>query len=116
VSHVIGLRSYARTTYPTRTIGVPPGFTVVVRTSAYLAVANNLILCDTSGGGFSVTLPNAIDNTGKSITVKKISSDGNDLTLDTSLAQTIDGEISQIWSDQFASMTVASDGFNWHII
>jgi hypothetical protein len=97
-------------------IGVPSGFTVVTRVAAYLAAVGELILCDTSGGGFPVTLPTAIGNSGKGVTVKKISSDGNELTLDTLLAQEIDGETSQIWSDQFASMTVVSDGANWHII
>jgi len=97
-------------------IGVPSGFTVVTKVAAYLAAVGDLVLCDTSGGGFPVTLPTAIGNSGKSVTVKKISSDGNELTLDTLLAQEIDGETSQIWSDQFASMTVVSDGANWHII
>jgi hypothetical protein len=82
----------------------------------YVASAWEIVLADTSGGGFTVTLPTAIGISGQIIIVKKISSDGNDLTVDTTGGQTIDGETSQVWSDQFASMTLVSDGANWRIM
>lgn len=124
MTKIIGKGRYATETYPARGPQGPQGppgpsastYNVVETSVAYLAAPYDFVICDTSGGGFAVTLPSAIGISGKSLVVKKVSPDGNELTLASSLAQTIDGETSQVWSDQHASMNVVSDGANWQII
>ena len=95
---------------------IVPTFSVVALSAAGNASVNQVVLCDTSGGGFTVTLPTAVGVSGKTITVKKVSSDGSALTVDTTGGQTIDGQAQQVWTTQYTSMMVVSDGANWHII
>lgn len=64
----------------------------VTKTANYIAVAGDYVECNTSGGGFTVTLPSAAANTNRSIRVKKISSDSNTLTI--AAADNIDGNSS----------------------
>ncbi|NBR01196.1 MAG: hypothetical protein EBT97_12275 [Actinobacteria bacterium] len=86
------------------------------------AVANtnaapwDIILADTSGGGFTVTLPLAASATGKPITVKKVSPDGNVLLVDAQGAELIDGDPNLSITGQYVSPTLVSDGSNWWII
>lgn len=88
----------------------------VFKSSAYLAVANDLVLCDTSGGGFTVTLPLSAVNKGLSINVKKISSDHNTLTIATSGADTIDEGPAVSTYQPNTNVTFTGDGItNWGI-
>jgi len=86
------------------------------------AVANtnaapwDIILADTSGGGFTVTLPLAASATGKPITVKKVSGDGNVLVVDAQGAELIDGDPNLSITGQYVSPTLVSDGSNWWIV
>jgi len=88
----------------------------VTKVAAYAAKLGELVLCSTAGGGFSITLPTAIGANGQQIIVKKTSADTNTLTMATSLAQTIDGAVTQTWTTQYTSVTVESDGANWFIV
>lgn len=88
----------------------------VFKNSAYLAVANDYVLCDTSGGGFTVTLPVSAVNKGLSINVKKISSDHNTLTIANSGADTIDEGPAVGTYQPNTSITFTADGItNWDI-
>ncbi len=90
---------------------------VVSKTTTYLAVlADEVVLCDATSAGFTVDLPTAVGNTGKSYIVKKIDSSGNAVTIDGNAAQTIDGAATKVLSSQYASARIVSDGANWHII
>lgn len=89
---------------------------VVSKTTTYTANAFEIILCNSSGGGFTINLPSAASNTNKEITVKKISSDGNTITIDGNLSETIDGELTLLINSQWDAVNMISNGSNWFII
>jgi hypothetical protein len=86
------------------------------KTAAYTITSNDsIILANTSGGTFAITLPSAVGINGKQHTIKQISAT-NFATVATTGAQTIDGLPGYSFSTQYESITVASDGANWVII
>jgi hypothetical protein len=70
--------------------GQIPSTNVTTQNSNYLAKASDVVLCDTSAGGFTVTIPLSASNQGKTITVKKTSSDTNVLTITASGSDSLD--------------------------
>jgi hypothetical protein len=93
---------------------MPP---VTIRTAAYTADGKDfLILANAAGGAFSVTLPLASRVKGMAVTIKRLNSGANAVTIARSGSDTIDGAASVSLSAQYASRTVASDGSAWHII
>lgn len=87
-----------------------------VQTSAYNAVIWDFVLCDPSGGGFTVTLPTAVGVNGKSIRVKNKTSSVNTITLATTSSQTIDGSSNlPIIERGFALLEFVSDNSNWWV-
>ena len=91
-------------------------YSVVTKTTTYTASISQRVRCDTSGGAFTVTLPDATAYTGRRISVQKISSDGNLLTVNTTSSQTINGDLTQAWSAQWDNMEVESNGSNWEVV
>jgi hypothetical protein len=90
---------------------------VVSKTGAYTATASDhVILCDASGGAFTITLPAASGVTGLILHVKKTDSSGSAVTIDGNSAETIDGDLTIDLSLQYESVTIVCDGSNWHII
>lgn len=82
----------------------------------YTAIAQDLVLCDTTGGAFLVTLPFSVANSGSSIIIQKISSDSNAITIDPQLGDSINGASSEIIQYQNSSMLVIADGVTtWRI-
>lgn len=98
-----------------------PTYSVVTVTGAnYLATpANDYILVSNAGADRTVTLPTAIGNSGKQITVKKLDS-GNNLLVETVLNQTIDGVDATVTplviNIQYEVLTLVSDGANWWVV
>jgi hypothetical protein len=88
--------------------GFPTRFVTV--TSAYIAVAGDFVLCDTSAGGFTVTMPLSTSNAKRNICVKKVSLDVNVLTLATSGSDTIDLQSTQIVTQQNTAVLMVADG------
>jgi hypothetical protein len=93
---------------------------VTVNGTNYTATASNdYILVNNSGGNRTVTLPTAIGNSGKHITVKKLDT-GNTLFVATVLNQTVDGvdRTSTPYSitTQYETISIISDGANWWIV
>jgi len=85
--------------------GSPVGAAIwntVAKSSAYNAVAGDMVLATTTGAGFTVTFPAAAANKNKSIRVKKVSSDTNTITV--AAADNIDGLASQAWTSQYTEM------------
>jgi hypothetical protein len=82
----------------------------------YTAVRNNVILCDTSAGGFTVTLPLAVENRDKTIMIKKISNDAGVVTVSPQGAETIDNDDEKTINFYLTSFTVISDGSNWWVV
>jgi hypothetical protein len=98
-----------------------PTYNVVTITGTnYTATpANDYILVNNSGGNRTVTLPTAVGNSGKQITVKKIDA-GNTLFVATVLNQNIDGVDGTVNPQsiitQYETITLVSDGANWWIV
>jgi len=94
-------------------------YTVTTETgNATLTVAEGgIILANSSGGAFTLTLPAAATSSGLWYTVKFIDSGTNIVTLDGNAAETIDGAGTNTELDaQYDYITIVCDGSNWHII
>lgn len=92
--------------------------TVVAKTGAYTATTtDSVILCNTSGGAFAITLPNATTCKGKTYTIKDSanSAAANNITVNTN-GGNIDGAATQIINTNYGIVTVISDGTNWFTI
>ena len=89
-----------------------------IEIAALTAAPNDFVPCDTSGGGFTVTLPFATNLRGQSIVVKKVSSDANALDVEPSLGDTLDGVATPISiTAPLGSITVVSDGASaWRVV
>lgn len=84
-------------------------------TGAYTATADdNLILADAAGGAFTVTLPLAGD--ASRITVKKVDASANNVTVDGSGSETIDGAANKALTAQWQTLSLQSDGTAWFVI
>ncbi len=84
------------------------------KTSAYaMTNQDGVILADPSGGAFTVTLPQASGAKGRTHSLV-ISGDGNTVTLDGKDNETINGGLTKSLSSKGTSLTVISDGSNWH--
>lgn len=86
---------------------------VVTVSSNYNASANSIVLADASGGAITVTLPSP--QADAIVSVKKIDSSGNAVTIDGAGAN-IDGSASIQITTQYDSYTLVSDGTNWWVI
>lgn len=77
---------------------------------------HSVVLCNATGGAFTVTLPAAVDNPGRRYYIKKIDSSANAVTIDGNAAETIDEATTQILRDQYATLAIVSDGSEWWIL
>jgi hypothetical protein len=90
--------------------------TVVVKTSSYSATASEeVILVNASTGSATITLPTAVGSS-RIYTVKKVDSSSNNVVVNTTSSQTIDGGLTATIRVQYVSISVASDGSNWLVI
>ncbi|HET9531179.1 MAG TPA: hypothetical protein VFQ92_12555 [Blastocatellia bacterium] len=99
--------------------GIKAGFlsTNVVSTSSNYTVGDieGVILVDASGGPRTITLPAIDEFAGRAVTVKKIDSSANTVTVVPGDG-TIDGASSYALGSQYKFVTVVSDTFNWPIV
>ena len=96
----------------------PAGAAVAVtsKTTTYTATtADDVILVDTSGGAWTLTLYASSSNSGRRLKVKKTTSDNNALTIDGNSSETIDGQATTTINTQYECITLINDGTNWHI-
>ena len=108
------------TTSPNSTLHVAGSVTtaIVAKTANYTAtVSDYTILCDTTGGGFTITLPAANTCTGRIYVIKKVigNSGANNVTIDGNGAETIDGAAT-ITLQCKSSIMIQSDGASWYIL
>lgn len=75
-----------------------------------------VVLCDASGGAFTVLLPPASESEDVVYFIKKIDSSGNAVTVDGDDTETIDGATTKSLSAQYATLQVICDGSNWHVL
>lgn len=75
-----------------------------------------VLLCDASNNKITVNLPNAEDSSDLIMYIKKVDSSTNVVTIDANSNETVDGDFTQIISQQYNSITVVSDDNNWWIL
>jgi len=85
--------------------------------SAYtLSVDDSTVLVDASGGAVTVTLKSALDCEQKRITIKKIDSSGNAVTVDADGSETIDGAATKSLAAQYNYIELVAEGGAWWIV
>lgn len=93
---------------------------VLSKTSNYTVVIGDYgktILCDASGGSFTITLPAAASAGDRfPLKIKKIDSSSNTVTIDGNSSETIDGALSVILNSKNQSIEIDCDNTNWQII
>ena len=95
----------------------PFTWTVVPVSGDYTARAGDIVLCNTTTGGFTVTLPLSANNSSLQIIVKKISTDGNTLVVAASGSDKIDTSTTQSFTTPQLALTMVSDGtLTWDLI
>lgn len=93
-----------------------PVVSIVTKTTTYTALAtDDVILCDASGGAFTVTLPAASGEAGHKLWLKKKEGSSNLVTLDGSGSETLDDALTQTLN-AYAALTIVCDGSEWWII
>lgn len=107
------------TTLPNSTLHVAGSFALpisAVKTSAYTVTAlDHTILCNASGGAFTVTLPTAVGIAGRIYTFKHVGTSAQPATIDGYGSETIDGSTTKSVGS-YAYWSIQSDGSNWHVI
>ena len=91
-------------------------FKSVTKTDDYTAADEIVILCNAVSNNITITLPSAATYTDRVYYIKKIDSSAYTVTIDGNGTETIDGDETQVITVQYTSLTVCSDGSNWHII
>lgn len=89
--------------------------TVSTKTSTYTAATSDDIILAETASAWTLSLFTAVGNSGKSLTIKKTSSDTNELTIDPSGAETIDGFSTIKLKYKNDSVRIVCDGANWLI-
>ncbi len=105
VAQVKTLLAYVASDFP---------MTYTAQTTTYAAAINDLVNC--TSGTFTVTLPTAVGQAGKSIIVKN--SGTGVITINTTSSQTMDGIASGSvkLNTQYTSLTFVSNGANWILV
>jgi uncharacterized protein involved in propanediol utilization len=93
----------------------PEGSWVItdVQIAAYTASIGEMVRCNPTAGGFTVTMPTALYNEGRMVAVKNSSSSTNTITIDGKDSETIDGAANTTIITGYGSVTLVSDGTNW---
>jgi len=87
-----------------------------ITSNTTLTTAHYVVLCNTTSGTITVTLPAATNNSRRIYNIKKTDSTGNSITIDGNASETIDGTLTKSLNLQYESLTIICDGSNWHII
>jgi hypothetical protein len=74
------------------------------------------LLCNNTTGSITVTLPAVASSAGRVYHIKKISGAGNDVVIDGSSSETIDGANTYTLDIQYEAVTVVCDGTAWYIV
>lgn len=75
---------------------------------------DDVILCDATSAGFSVTLPAAATHTGKTYVIVKTDATNNRVTIDPNASETIDGLTTGYLDRRYQSIEIVCDGSEWH--
>lgn len=98
--------------------GLTSGTTRLLKTSGYTVQTTDggdvVVMCDASGGAFTITVPTAVANTQR-ITVLKTDSSANAVTVAPTGSETIGGESTLKLYAQQDVIAVFSDNVNWEL-
>ena len=93
---------------------------VVAKVADYTVVGGDddyVLTMDASGANRTFTLTAAATvGDGFVVTVKKIDSSANTVTIDADGSETIDGALTKVLSSQYETTTLICDGSNWHTV
>jgi|GEM_PF-3720260 len=90
---------------------------VITVSSEYTVnVTDCVILCDASGGGFTVHLPTALSAVDKHYFLKKIDNSWNIVTIDANGSEEIDGELNYLLELEWEFVEIASNGTSWYVV
>ena len=78
-------------------------------------VTDRYIDCTAGVAGITITLPNAVGNSGATFVITKVDNGAGGITIATTSLQTINGSQTYLITAQWLSYTVHSDGLNWII-
>ena len=87
-----------------------------VETTGNVQSGDYLLLCDSTAGAVTVTLPPAALVPGRIYVFKRINAGANNVVVDGYGSETIDGATTYTLSSQWAGVTVMSNGTAWFII
>lgn len=91
--------------------------TISTKTANYtLTATDSKILVNASSGIVTITLPLASGCPGREYHIKKIDSSSNNMVINTTGGNTIDGDSAIVTNIQYRAYTITSDGINWYII
>lgn len=88
---------------------VPPQTTREAVAATTVDVMDDLIVCDATGGAFTVTLPPADQVQFLKVSIKRINGGGNAVTI----GGTVDASVNPTLASQWSAITVQSDGTRW---
>jgi hypothetical protein len=77
---------------------------------------DDTVLVDATGGEITTGLPTAAEKEGKIFTIKKVDSGPNAVIIDPYSDETIDGASTYDLAEGTNSVTIQSDGTNWHVL
>ena len=88
----------------------------LVTADVTLTTSHTHVLCDTTSKSIVVTVPAASSDPGRLYIIKNIGSPANTVTVDGNANETIDGGLTAVIVARYESITIISDGSNWHIV
>ncbi len=90
---------------------------LVTKTGTYTTTVNDYtILCDASGGSFTINLIALASHLGGMYNIVKIDSSGNSVTVDGDSAETIDGAETAVLTVQYESVSIQAGSAEWVIL
>ena len=78
-----------------------------------LTISDYFLTVDTTTSSIAITLPTAVSNSGLEFVVKKIDASANEVYINTTSSQKIDGLSSSTITSQWSYVSLISDGSNW---
>ncbi|WP_437647887.1 SGNH/GDSL hydrolase family protein [Sorangium sp. So ce362] len=85
-------------------------------TAAYTATYGELVKCDPTSAGFTVTLPTAVGHEGEPIWVSNVTASTNAIVVDGNASETLDGATTATINTAWGDLRLISDGANWAAI
>jgi polygalacturonase len=97
--------------------GVVKTFKTVSTTPYAVQPEDKVILVDASGGARTVNLPTGVEESARMLTIKKIDSSGNAVTISRVGSDLIDGATTSVLAAQWDAVTIGCNGTaNWYIL